>query len=118
MAYDLIAPVQRLGPAGPEAAARPDTEGLRGKAASPANPPAAGAERPQAAEEPRADGPEGRPRPATDGLRNIRLHFKIDPKTEELTVLMVDTATQRVVRTIPPDELRQMTQGDLVEVLT
>lgn len=57
-------------------------------------------------------------RTAADSSRNIRLRFEVDPKSNEVKVLLVDTATRRVVRTVPPDELRQLAEGELVELFT
>jgi uncharacterized FlaG/YvyC family protein len=47
---------------------------------------------------------------------NVRLHFRVDPKTHEVTVLMVDQASKRVVRSIPPEEIGKLKEGDLVEL--
>ena len=55
--------------------------------------------------------------PLASPFLNVHLKFKVDPKTNEVTVLMVDNTSKRVVRTIPPDELRQMREGDLVQLM-
>lgn len=55
--------------------------------------------------------------PLASPFLNVHLKFKVDPKTNEVTVMMVDNASKRVVRTIPPDELRQMREGDLVQLM-
>lgn len=55
--------------------------------------------------------------PLASPFHDVHLKFKVDPKTNEVTVLMVDNASKRVVRTIPPDELRQMREGDLVQLM-
>ena len=47
---------------------------------------------------------------------NVRLHFRVDPKTHEVTVLMVDQNSKRVVRSIPPEEIGKLKEGDLVEL--
>lgn len=59
------------------------------------------------------------PKAASGGRspHNIRLHFKIDPQTDDVTVFMVDTSARRVIRTIPPEELQKLNEGDLVELL-
>ena len=49
-------------------------------------------------------------------LSNISLQFKIDSKTNVITVLILDKASRKVIRTIPPDELADLRQGDLVEL--
>jgi uncharacterized FlaG/YvyC family protein len=51
-----------------------------------------------------------------EAKRALSLRFKVDPDTQEVRVLMVDTATRRVVRTIPPDELKNLAEGELVEL--
>lgn len=51
-----------------------------------------------------------------EALDNVRLHFRVDPKTHEVTVLMVDKASHRVIRSIPPEELNKLEEGDLVEL--
>lgn len=61
--------------------------------------------------------PAAKPTPSADAARNVRLHFKIDPDTNDVTVFMVDTASRRVIRTIPPEEFKQLDEGELVELL-
>jgi uncharacterized FlaG/YvyC family protein len=72
------------------------------------------APKPEAAAK-KAEEPDEKP-PVTSPFQNIHLKFRVDPKTNEVTVLMVDNASKRVVRTIPPDELRKMKEGDLVQL--
>ena len=54
--------------------------------------------------------------PSQDSYHNVRLHFRVDPKTHEVTVLMVDKASHRVIRSIPPEEIGNLKEGDLVEL--
>ncbi len=61
--------------------------------------------------------PEAKPVPSPEVFRNVQLHFRIDPDTHDITVLMVDSASRRVIRAIPPEELDKLSQGDLVEML-
>mgnify|MGYP000981079502 CR=1 FL=1 len=61
--------------------------------------------------------PAPKPAASPDAARNVRLHFKIDPDTNDVTVFMVDTASRRVIRTIPPEEFKQLDEGELVELL-
>ena len=61
--------------------------------------------------------PEAKPAPSPEVFRNVQLHFRIDPDTHDITVLMVDSASRRVIRAIPPEELDKLSQGDLVEML-
>jgi hypothetical protein len=53
----------------------------------------------------------------SDALRQLQLHFRIDPETQDITVLVVDRASRRIVRTIPSDELRRLEEGSLFELL-
>jgi uncharacterized FlaG/YvyC family protein len=66
------------------------------------------------AKEPAADLPKLVP--SQEGYHNVRLHFRVDPKTHEVTVLMVDKASHRVIRSIPPEEIGKLKEGDLVEL--
>jgi hypothetical protein len=52
----------------------------------------------------------------TDGLHSFSLRFSIDPATHDVTVLIVDPSTRRVVRSVPPEVLAKMTEGELVEL--
>jgi uncharacterized FlaG/YvyC family protein len=54
--------------------------------------------------------------PSQESYHNVRLHFRVDPKTHEVTVLMVDKSSHRVIRSIPPEEIGKLNEGDLVEL--
>ena len=62
---------------------------------------------PQKASEPTAS-------PVLNG--DVRLKFIVDAKTNDVTVLVLDKASRQIIRTIPTDELKNLTQGDLVTV--
>ncbi len=49
-------------------------------------------------------------------LADVHLHFKVDPVTHEVTVLVLDKTNNKVIRTIPPEELAQLQQGGLLEL--
>jgi len=49
---------------------------------------------------------------------NVHLQFKIDPDTNDITVIVMDKESEQVIRTIPPEELSELVEGDLLEVLT
>jgi hypothetical protein len=53
--------------------------------------------------------------PAPTPLGNTRFRYLIDAKTHALTVVMLDSTTHEVVRTIPEDELKHLSRGDLLE---
>ena len=47
---------------------------------------------------------------------DVRLKFIVDNKTNDVTVLVLDKASRQIIRTIPSDELKNLTQGDLVTI--
>ena len=65
-----------------------------------------------------ADKPREEPKEQTGlaNMANTRLVFRVDEKTNDVTVLIYDKATDKVVRTIPPDELKNLQQGELVRL--
>ncbi len=54
--------------------------------------------------------------PEENWQSDIRLRFLVDAQSKEVTVLILDRASKRVLRTIPPEELTQLSAGDLVEL--
>ncbi len=122
---DSIQPIKSLGSVGEDAElalARRVTAPATGAPATPETGrfEAALAQKTEAASKPdpaskKAEEPEEK-QPLASPFQNVHLKFKVDPKTNEVTVMMVDNASKRVVRTIPPDELRQMKEGDLVQL--
>jgi uncharacterized FlaG/YvyC family protein len=54
--------------------------------------------------------------PPQEAYHNVRLHFRVDPTTHEVTVLMVDKVSHRVIRSIPSEEIGKLKEGDLVEL--
>jgi uncharacterized FlaG/YvyC family protein len=56
--------------------------------------------------------------PASKGFSDVLLRFKVDPGTKEVTVMVVDKASRKVVRTIPPEELKTLNEGELFELFT
>jgi hypothetical protein len=55
--------------------------------------------------------------PPPEPMRNLKPQFRVDPETSDITVLMVDSKSGRVMRTIPADELRKLKEGELVQLL-
>jgi uncharacterized FlaG/YvyC family protein len=47
---------------------------------------------------------------------DVQLKFIVDGKSNNITVLVVDRANQRVIRAIPPEELNQFKEGDLLSL--
>jgi uncharacterized FlaG/YvyC family protein len=61
-------------------------------------------------------GMEARPERAANPLSNVRLQFRIDEKTRDVTLLVLDKTTHKVLRTIPPEEMTKLEAGDLMEL--
>jgi hypothetical protein len=51
-------------------------------------------------------------------LSDVMLKFKVDAKTNDVTILIVDRASRKVVRSIPSDEMARMDPGELLELFT
>jgi uncharacterized FlaG/YvyC family protein len=49
-------------------------------------------------------------------LGEVSLKFEIDSKTHDVTILLLDRVSQRVVRTIPPDEIAKLNPGELLQL--
>ena len=47
---------------------------------------------------------------------DVRLKFLVDAKTNDVTVLVLDKTSRQIIRTIPTDELKNLTRGDLVTI--
>jgi hypothetical protein len=61
---------------------------------------------------------EAKPQAASGGFSDVRLKFQVDEKTNEVTCMVIDKSSHRVIRTIPPDELKNLREGDLVQLYT
>ena len=48
--------------------------------------------------------------------KDVTLRFKIDQDTHEVHVILVDKESGKVIRSIPPDELKLLQEGELVEL--
>ncbi|GEM_PF-1268992 len=53
--------------------------------------------------------------PVTNG--DTFLRFMVDKKTHDITVYVVDRASKRVMRSIPPNEVNNLKAGDLLKLL-
>lgn len=49
---------------------------------------------------------------------DVSLKFRVDSKTNEVSILILDRASRKVLRTIPPDEMNRMNPGELLELFT
>jgi uncharacterized FlaG/YvyC family protein len=99
-------PAARYHPVELARAAQPDPKAA---AHQPENEPAAGQE---------MSGLSARSERAPHPLSSVHLQFKVDTKTQDVTVLVLDKATQKVLRTIPPEEMSKLQAGDLLELFT
>jgi uncharacterized FlaG/YvyC family protein len=53
---------------------------------------------------------------SSNKLSNIRLKFRVNDETNEITILVLDQASKEVIRTIPADEMAKMHPGDLLNL--
>jgi uncharacterized FlaG/YvyC family protein len=53
--------------------------------------------------------------PVTNG--DTYLRFMVDEKNNDITVYVVDRASRRVMRSIPPSEVNNLKAGDLLKLL-
>jgi|WetSurMetagenome_2_1015567.scaffolds.fasta_scaffold937934_1 uncharacterized FlaG/YvyC family protein len=113
MTLDPISPIQS---SPPKAAVQPAEQAARDTNAANAAAKASGENKEAASEAPAKVAAKAKP--AVSSFSNIELKFQVDPKTQALSVLILDRTAHRLIRTIPPDELKQMQAGDLVELLS
>lgn len=61
---------------------------------------------------------EGKENLADDigSLKNVSIHFRVDDKTDNVTVFLVDRKTKKVLRAIPADELQKLQIADLLKL--
>jgi uncharacterized FlaG/YvyC family protein len=48
---------------------------------------------------------------------DISLRFEVDSQNHELTIYILDKANKKLLRTIPPDELKNLPTGELKDLL-
>jgi hypothetical protein len=102
-------------PAAPRPGAPPMTESTLAKTTVPAqvDPAALKAGAPA---QPKVEKPEEKPLIPVNNGDNVAIHFKVDAKTHNITVYVIDRETRRVLRSIPPEELNKLQTGDLLEL--
>lgn len=49
-------------------------------------------------------------------LANVSIHFRVDDKTSNVTVFLVDRKSKKVLRSIPASELQKLQIGDLLKL--
>ncbi|NLF49711.1 MAG: flagellar protein FlaG, partial [Leptolinea sp.] len=47
---------------------------------------------------------------------NTRLQFRVDEKTNDVTILIKDKDTDKVIRTIPPEAIKDIPAGQLMSI--
>ena len=56
---------------------------------------------------------EPKRQPILSNLSDVRLKFQVDPETNDVTVLVLDKASKKVIRTIPAEDIKKLNEGDL-----
>jgi uncharacterized FlaG/YvyC family protein len=51
----------------------------------------------------------------TNPYAATRLQFRMDEKTNEVTIMIVDKASDKVIRTIPPEAIKDLPTGELLQ---
>jgi uncharacterized FlaG/YvyC family protein len=49
-------------------------------------------------------------------MADVSLRFRVDEKTKNITVYIVDRESKRILRSIPPEELNKLQAGDLLQL--
>ncbi|KAA3648409.1 MAG: hypothetical protein DWQ07_05285 [Chloroflexi bacterium] len=57
---------------------------------------------------------EGNARKASSS--DVSLRFRVDAETHDVNVLVVDKGSGKVIRSVPPEELAELQEGDLVDL--
>lgn len=70
---------------------------------------------PKAEVEPKETKTQVEPKPAV--MRdNVSLKFIVDNESNNITVLVLDKSNNKIIRAIPPEELNQFREGDLLSL--
>lgn len=49
-------------------------------------------------------------------MADVQLKFVIDAETKDVTILILDRTSRKVVRTIPPEEMAKLDPGELLQL--
>lgn len=49
---------------------------------------------------------------------NTKLQFRVDDKTNDVTIMIMDKETDKVIRTIPPEAIKDIPTGQLMSYST
>lgn len=55
-------------------------------------------------------------KPAQAVGSDISLRFQVDPDTNQITVLVLDRASEKVIRTIPAEEMNKLSSGEILSL--
>ena len=72
-----------------------------------------------ASPEPAQAQPEKMPSAATQigSDANVSIHFRVDDKTSEVTIFVVDRESKKVLRSIPSSEMQKIQIGELLKLI-
>jgi uncharacterized FlaG/YvyC family protein len=59
---------------------------------------------------------ESESKPTLTKGSDISLKFMVDDDTNQITVLVLDRSTEKVIRTIPAEEMNKLSSGDLLSL--
>lgn len=69
----------------------------------------------QAENQPRMNDIKPQEKPASTSTKT-KLKFRVDKESNDVTVLILDAKSHEVIRTVPPEELSELTPGDLINL--
>jgi len=52
----------------------------------------------------------------TQSTTKTKLKFQVDRDSNDVTVLILDAKSHEVIRTVPPEELAELTPGELIDL--
>ena len=55
---------------------------------------------------------------AGSNSNGTKLQFRVDEKNKDVTIMIMDKATDKVIRTIPPEAIKDIPVGQLMEYST
>jgi hypothetical protein len=55
---------------------------------------------------------------STPSSNNTKLQFRVDEKSNDVTIMIMDKTTDKVIRTIPPEAIKDIPVGQLMEYST
>ena len=68
-------------------------------------------------QEPPQAQPEKQPAAQVNNDSNVSIHFRVDDKTSEVTIFVVDRESKKVLRSIPSSEMQKIQIGELLKLI-